>query len=170
VLIPLLSLLLLTTSAGSAPAGANRNPLLPASRTACALVSRAGVQQALGRTVEPGVETTSGSGESVCEFASRGGQVSIALHRFSAKPDPEAELTSLRKALPGAIVRRMENPGKDSEAWVLCLGDAGVQIHMMHSDLDYVMVSVLGLGDAGLVAGSAQAIAGQALVALRAAR
>jgi hypothetical protein len=116
------------------------------------------------------VETTTGSGESVCEFASREGQVSIALHRLAAKPDMEAELVSLQKAFPGASVRRIGSSGKDSEAWLLCLGEAGVQIHLMHSDLDYVMVSVLGFGDASLVAGSAQAIAGQALVTLRAAR
>lgn len=168
--IPLLSVLLLVPSAGSLSNG--RPQVLPAShpRTACELITRAGVQQALGRVVASGVGTALSTSESGCEFASREGQVSLSLQHLDAEPDMEVELKNLQKALPGASVCRLTGFGQNAEAWLVDLGDAGVQIHMIHAGRDYVLVSLLGLGNAVLVADSARTIAHQVLASLLSSR
>jgi hypothetical protein len=170
VLLPLVSLLLLVPSAGSVSNARSQGIPVVRQRTACQLITRAGAQQALGRVVANGVETAESTVESSCEFAARGGQVTLSLHHLDAKPDMEGELRNLQNALPGAAVRRLTGFGKDTDVWMLDLGDAGVQIHLIHAEREYVMVSVLGLGDEGLVFDSARTIAHQALLTLLTAR
>jgi hypothetical protein len=79
-------------------------------------------------------------------------------------------LRNLQNAFPGTAVPRLTGFGKDTDVWMLDLGDAGVQIHLIHAEREYVMVSVLGLGDEGLVFDSARTIAHQALLTLLTAR
>ena len=170
MLIPLLSVLLLVPSAGSLSNGRRQVLAVAHQRTACELITRAGVQQALGRVVANGVGTSQSVRESGCEFAAREGQVTISLQHLDVKPEMEAELNNLQKALPGAAVCRLTGFGERAEVWLVGLGDAGVQIHMIFGERDYVMVSLLGLGEAGLVSDSARSISHQVLAILLSAR
>jgi hypothetical protein len=133
------------------PAG----PALPV----CAVVTRADVEAATGRAVDDGSEEVEGR-TSTCEYAAKGGVVSIAIQRLAGKPDLRLEIAAMQKEIPESVVRQATGFG---EAFYLDVPGAGTQLHIVSGSSAHVMVSILGLGEAPEVAGAAAEIARKAL-------
>ncbi len=157
--MPLFLYLLLHLASDARPAPISR-PEPVRTLSACALVTRADVERALGRSVGNGKEEADG-GNSSCDYAGGKGQVTITIQRLKSKPDMTAELASLKAAIPDARVR--EVGGLGPVAFFLDIADYGTQLHVIRGDRDYVLVSVLGFGDAEQVSAAAERMARQAL-------
>jgi hypothetical protein len=109
--------------------------------------------------VNDGDEETQGRA-STCHYATKGGLVSITIQKLTAKPDLRLEIGSLKKKLPEAVVR--DAPGFP-QAFYLDLPNAGTQLHIANNNLQHLMISILGLGDASQVSGAAAQIARKAM-------
>ena len=120
----------------------------------------ADLERALGRRFGRGQEESRGA-ESTCDYGAGNGQVSITIQRLSAKVDIGVEMESLKKSIPDSSVRLISGVG--STAFFLDIAGAGTQLHVIRGDRDYVMVSILGFGDAAAVSGAAERIARAAL-------
>ena len=145
-------------SAGTWNLPSNRS-LGPYHLTACSLVTRADVEEVVGRSVNDGDEETQGRA-STCHYATKGGLVSITIQKLTAKPDLQQEIAALKKELPDAVVR--DAPGFP-EAFYLDLPGAGTQLHIAKDNSQHLMISILGFGDASQVSGSAAQIARKAM-------
>ncbi len=128
--------------------------------TACAAVTRAEVEEALGQAVGRGREETAGM-ESSCDYAAGNGQVTVTLQRLAAKLDLPFEMRSLKAVAPEGRVR--EAAGVGTLAFFLDIPGAGTQLHVLRGEREYLMVSVLGFGEAEHVAAAAEAMARKAL-------
>lgn len=124
--------------------------------TACEAVTAADLQTALGVAFGRGVEAAG-----VCDYSARNAAVSIAVRKLAVKPDLALEMDAMRRELPGAIARRVE--GIAEAAFVLEIPGAGAQVHAIRADGEYVMVSILGLGEAANVERAAARLARLAL-------
>ncbi len=150
--------LLFALAAAGAPSatpsrGAARQPVVA---TACSTATREEVRRALGVEIAQGMEERKGA-ESSCTFQGEGGQVVLTVLR-SDRPLGLAEgLDALRSALPAAKVA-VAPLGKGS-ALMVDLGAEGVQWHVVQRERQYLMVSVLGFGDAAEMAPRAAQIA-----------
>jgi len=127
---------------------------------ACSAVTAADLERALGRRFGPGHEESRGD-ESTCDYGAGNGQVSITMQHLSAKLDIPAEIESLKKSIEDSSVRMVSGLG--SAAFYLDIARAGTQLHVVREDRDYVMVSILGFGDAPQVSAAAERIARAAL-------
>ena len=127
--------------------------------TACAMVTRTDVEQAIGRPVDDGNEEIDGPA-STCDYAGGGGLVSITVQRLAAKPDRAVEIASLKKEMPDGAERAA--PGF-ADAFFWDLPEAGTQLHVLNGDRQHVMVSILGFGEAPAVAAAAERIARKAI-------
>jgi hypothetical protein len=152
-------LLLLSLVANTRPAPAQK-PVPIKAVTACLAVTRADLEQALGRSFSAGKEESSGA-ESSCDYVADGGQVTIMIHRLTEALDMPAELESLKSAIPGASLREVAGIG--TRAFFLDIGDAGTQLHVIRGNRDYLLVSILGFGDATRVSAAAEKMARKAL-------
>ena len=128
--------------------------------TACAAVTKAEVEEALGQEVGKGREETAGP-ESSCDYPAGTGQVTVTLRRLAAKLDLPFEMKSLKAAVPEGRVRAV--PGVATLAFFLEIPGAGTQLHVLRGERDYLMVSVLGFGNSGEAAAAAEALARKAL-------
>jgi len=153
-----LSLLLLFAS-HSASVSSGTAPLRPL--TACGAAPRADVEEALGHALTNGKEQKTENG-SVCQYDGNGGQVTILLQHSTDKLDISAEIRNLQATFPDATMREASGLGK--RAVFLDIPDVGTQLHVIRGDYDYVMVSVLGFGDASRVAPAAEKIARHILI------
>jgi hypothetical protein len=124
--------------------------------TACGAISRAEIQRVVGRTLDPGRESRVVD-QSTCDYSSKTGKVMITIQRLREKLDIPAEVESLKTAIPEATVRPVRGIG--TCAFFLDIADAGTQLHIIREDRDYVLVSILGFGDAGHVSAAAERIA-----------
>jgi hypothetical protein len=120
----------------------------------------ADLESALGRRFRRGLEESRGA-ESTCDYGTGNGQVSITLQRLSAKLDIPAEIESLKESIPESKARMA--PGLGSVAFFLDIEGAGTQLHVIRDERDYVMVSILGFGDAAQVSAAAERLARAAL-------
>ena len=118
------------------------------------------VERALGRAFGRGEEETHGA-DSTCDYASGSGQVSITIQRLAAKPDLAVEMRALRQTIEGSSVRAASGIGE--AAFFLDVAGAGTQLHVIRGERDYVMVSILGCGDAAVVSHAAEQLARTAL-------
>jgi hypothetical protein len=128
--------------------------------SACDLVTRADVVQALGFAVEQG----RGHDEafaSTCDYAARHGQISVTFQRLGKTLDVEAAMAALQASIPDSSVRKARGLG--ARAFFLDIAGAGTQLYVIRDGSEYLMVSVLGLGEAAQVAPVAEAIARRAL-------
>ena len=153
-----LSLLLLLSSHSPSVSG-GATPLRPL--TACAAAPRADVEGALGHALTNGKEQKTENG-SICQYDGNGGQVTILLQHATEKLDIPAEIRNLQATFPDATMR--EAPGLGKRAVFLDMPDIGTQLHVIRGDYDYVMVSVLGFGEASRVAPAAEKIARRILI------
>jgi hypothetical protein len=154
------AIFLLFASAVSTPPAAVQRPASSTAAGACSAVTAADLERALGRRFGPGHEEGRG-GESTCDYGSGNGQVSITIQRLSVKLDIPAEVENLKKSIEDSSVRMVSGLG--SAAFYLDIAGAGTQLHVVRDDRDYVMVSILGFGDAPQVSAAAERIARAAL-------
>jgi hypothetical protein len=164
LVITLSYLLLLAAAVTDAPPARVPAPLPGRAVTACLAVTKADIEQALGRPVSTGKEEKSG-GESTCDYAGGLGHVTITVERLEARLDVPAELESLKALVPEATQIR-EITGIGSRAFFLDIGEAGTQLHVIRGEREYVLVSVLGFGNAGKVSAAVEALARKALTRL----
>jgi hypothetical protein len=156
----LTSLPLLLLLSSHSPSALPVRPLELRAETACGAATRADVEEALGRTVANGRESRSDGG-SVCSYVGAGGEVTITLQHAAAKLDIPEEIRNLQASYPTATMR--EAPGIGKRAVFLDMPDIGTQLHVIRSDHDYLMISILGFGDAARVAPAVEKIARKAL-------
>ncbi len=154
----MLPILVLLLSAAYSPVA---SPVL-----ACSAVPRAEIERAVGRSLQPGSEVTS-AGDSSCSYSAGGVTVSIEIQRLDAPLDLPTELEQLRATFPGARLRRV--PGVGAMAFAMEIPGAGTQVHVLPSEREYGLVSVLGLEDGHAGADAATGIA-QAVLSHRSAR
>ncbi len=128
--------------------------------SACSAVTADDLERALGRRFWRGQEETRGA-ESTCDYGAGNGQVSITIQRLNAKLDIPAEIASLKQSIPESTVRMASGFG--NAAFFLDIEGAGTQLHVIRDDRDYVMVSILGFGDAAAVSAAAERVARAAL-------
>ena len=155
-MVPLLLLLAFATrSTTSFP------PKPPATRvvTACLAVTRSDVQFALGRAVGPGQEGSSGN-ESTCDYATDRGQVSVTVQQLQQEVDIKAETAALLREIECSSARPAPNLG--AQAFFLDIPGAGTQLHVIRGR-DYLLVSILGFGEAWQMSGAAESLARTAL-------
>ena len=127
---------------------------------ACSAVTAADLERALGRRFGRGQEESHGA-ESTCDYGAGNGQVSITIQRLNAKVDIATEIESLKANIPQATVRMISGLG--NVALFLDIAGAGTQLHTIRDDRDYVMVSILGFGDAAAVSPAAERLVRAAL-------
>ena len=123
-------------------------------------MTAADLERALGRRFGHGREESHGA-ESTCDYGAGNGQVSITIQRLNAKVDIATEIESLKTNIPESMVRMISGLG--STAFFLDIAGAGTQLHAIKGERDYVMVSILGFGDAAAVSTAAERLARAAL-------
>ena len=151
--------LLFAAAASTRPAVVSR-PAPSKALGACSAVTAADLERALGRRFGRGQEESHGA-ESTCDYGAGNGQVSITIQRLNAKVDIATEIESLKTSIPESTVRMISGLG--STAFYLDIAGAGTQLHAIRDDRDYVMVSILGFGDAAAVSTAAERLARAAL-------
>jgi hypothetical protein len=134
--------------------------LMPHQLTACSIVTKADVEEAIGMSVSNGVEEIQGKA-STCDYSTKTGLVSITIQKLTQKPDLKMEIAALKKEIPEGVVRAA--PGFP-EAFYLDIPDAGTQLHIVDGGSQHLMVSILGFGDASKVSGVAVQIARKAMM------
>jgi hypothetical protein len=127
---------------------------------ACSAVTAVDLERALGRSFGPGQQESHGN-ESTCDYGAGNGQVSITIQRLNAKVDIATEVESLKASIPESTVRITS--GLATTAFFLDIARAGTQLHAIRDDRDYVMVSILGFGDAAAVSKAAERLMRAAL-------
>ncbi len=158
---------LLVAFSGDGRAPANK-PSSLSFTAACTVVTRADVEQALGRPVGRGKEDTSGDSSS-CDYAAGSGIVTITVERVRARLDVHAEAASLQRAIPEGRLREAHlaetaaGTPAETTAFYLDIDGAGTQLHVIRGGHDYVLVSVLGFGEPDRVSQAAEKIARKAL-------
>jgi hypothetical protein len=153
------ALILLLAAVSSKPAAAPR-PAASKAPGACSAVTADDLERALGRPFRRGQEESHGA-ESTCDYGAGNGQVSITIQRLQAKPDIAVEIAGLKESIPESTVRMVGGFG--GVAFFLDIEGAGTQLHVIRDDRDYVMVSILGFGDATQVSAAAERVVRAAL-------
>jgi hypothetical protein len=123
-------------------------------------VTKADVVKALGLAVERGEEQADES-VSTCSYSRQHGLVSITLQRLQKKLNIEAEIAALKASIPDSTIRGADGLGE--RAFFLDMPGAGTQLYVIHGDSDFLMVSVLGFGEASRVSPAAESLARKAL-------
>ena len=154
----MLAIILLFAAAGTPPPPAPRTAP-PKAFGACSAVTAADLESALGRGFGHGQEETRGA-ESTCDYGAGNGQVSITIQRLNGKVDVAAEIAGMKQSIEDSSVRMAAGLG--SPAFFLDIAGAGTQLHVIRGR-DYVMVSILGFGDAQAVSAAAERLARKAL-------
>lgn len=157
----------LLMAASTAPATTPPKPVGPAtasvvrgSVSACSAVTKADVAQALGLGVEKEDEQQEKLA-STCTYTRRRAQVSVTVQRLQKKLNMETEMAALKASMPDSAVR--EASGLGDRAFFLDIPGAGTQLYVINGDSDFVMVSVLGFGEATQVSPAAEALVRKAL-------
>jgi hypothetical protein len=125
----------------------------------CEVVTKPDVELALGRHLVGAGWTTRSSRER-CDYQAEGGQVTIRLEHSATTLDPKTEFAALKKAFRGSHARQLAGMG--APAILLDLPEAGTQVFVIEGDHRYLLVSILGFGDAAKVSKAAELLARQA--------
>ena len=126
----------------------------------CQVVTHQDVQQAFKRPFAKGTEDSN-----ACEYAALGEQVvAIKMQHSATKLDVQAEQLTLRKAFPEARMRDVAGFG--APAFFLDLPGIGTQLFVIRGDHDFLLVSVMGLGEGKKLTNPTRQIAKVALVRL----
>ena len=156
MLLPIYLLIALSSIPQTQPV---THPVTSNRATACAVVTKADVEEAIGRRVNDPTEETAGR-SSNCDYAIKGGLVSITIQRLTAKPDLQAEIAALKKEIPEGVVR---NSSDFPQACYLDIPGAGTQLHIISNNNQHLMISILGLGDPSEVSAAALQLARKAI-------
>jgi hypothetical protein len=108
---------------------------------ACTAVSADDLHLTLGVNFRGGQETSAGR-QSTCDYVAGSAQVSVSIQRVNGPIDLAAEIEALKQELPGARCRML-----DAATFAVEIPAAGVQVHSLRGGRDYIMISILGLGD-----------------------
>jgi hypothetical protein len=154
------ALFLMFAAAVSGKPAATPSPSPTKAIGACTAVTSRDLERALGRQFGHGQEDTRGS-ESTCDYGTGNGQVSIVIMRLNEKLDLRAEIASIQRTVENAKVRMAPEFG--TTAFFLDIDGAGTQLHVVRGERDYVMVSILGFGEAPTVSAAATRVAKAAL-------
>jgi hypothetical protein len=154
------SLSLLTLLASHTSPALPSRPIALHTETACSAATKADIEEALGHSLSNGKESRTDTG-TVCNYVGAGGEVTVMLQHASSRLDVPEEIRNLQASFPNATMR--EAPGLGKRAVFLDMPDIGTQLHVIRSDYDYLMISVLGFGDATRVAPAVEKIARKAL-------
>lgn len=127
---------------------------------ACSAVTAGDLERALGRRFGSGQEHNRGA-ESTCDYGAGNGLVSITIQHLATTLDVPAEIESLKRNIADSTVRM--SSGLGSTAFYLDIASAGTQLHVIRDGRDYVMVSILGMGEAAQVSPAAERLARAAL-------
>jgi hypothetical protein len=127
--------------------------------TACLAVTRGDVESALGRRVGKGEEESS-AGTSSCDYVSPRGRVTIIVQRLAGQVDVGAESAALEREIEGSKARIATGFGE--AAFFLDILGGGTQLHVIRGR-DYLLVSVLGFGEAEQVWDAVERLARTAL-------
>jgi len=150
VLIPLLL---------AAAAAHNLSPVPPRAGpkavSACLALTRWDVQFALGRSVGRAQEETSAS-SSTCDYSTDRGRVTVTLQRLDRDPELASEIAALKSEIEGATARPASAVGP--VAFFLDIAGAGTQLHVIRGR-EYLLVSVLGFGEAARVSRAVEKMA-----------
>jgi hypothetical protein len=123
----------------------------------CEVVTNLEVRQAFKHPFAKGTGDASS-----CEYSALDQQVvAIKLHHSTHKIDVQAEMLTLRKAFPDARMR--DATGFANPAFFLDHPGIGTQLFVIRGEHDFLLVSVMGLGEAKRVAPGAKQIAKKAL-------
>lgn len=144
----------------TAPPAAPAKPVSSQILTACAAVTRADVEELLGRQVGRGQEEMQPQG-STCDYTGTHGMVSISVQRLPGSVDLDADLQAMRAALPGSTLRNITGFGVP--AFFLDIPGGGTQLHILQAPQRHLMISVLGFGEASAVSPAAERIARRTL-------
>jgi hypothetical protein len=128
--------------------------------SACAAVTKTDVFQALGVAVEKDRETVEGPA-STCDYYRWHGQVSVTVRSFEKKLNLDPEIAALKESFPDSAIR--EATGLGARAFFLDIPGAGTQLYVIQGDSSFLMVSILGFGEAAQVSPAAEALARKAL-------
>jgi hypothetical protein len=109
--------------------------------SACAVVTQAQVEAAVGNPVAAGVERT-GPSHTACEFEGRNGAVTVELHQVAATVTLDQQTEALRQAFPDATFDKVKVG--DTPGFAMHIPDTGTQIHLLRADRNYLLISVLG--------------------------
>jgi hypothetical protein len=151
---------LLAAAAASSPAGPSQQLAPVKTLSACSAVTPADLERAFGLTFGRGQEETHAT-ESTCDYASGHGQVSITIQRLARKLDMPKEIEAMKQTIEGSSVRLAEGIG--TTAFYLDIPSAGTQLHVIIGERNYLMVSVLGFGDASTVSAATEKLTHAAL-------
>lgn len=128
-----LALLLLSASTAGAP------PL-----AFCSAVSLSQVELAIGHRLEAATPEYSRQA-STCDYGLGDTAVRIATQHLPAPLDLTTEIATLKAAFPGATIAEIKGLG--TRAFALHVPDAGIQLHILQGDREYLLISVMGAGD-----------------------
>ena len=129
------------------------------SGSACLTLTRSDVQAALGRRVGKPEEQNS-EAVSTCDYATDRGRVTVTLQRLDRDPDIASEIAALQLEIEGASARPAPNFGP--QAFYLDIAGAGTKLHIVRGR-DYLLISVLGFGEAPSVVAAVERMARAAL-------
>lgn len=133
-------------------------PLAPIA--ACEIVTNAEVRAVFKRPFAKGAGDASS-----CEYGALEEQiVAIRMQHVIRKLDVAAEMLTLRKALPMARLR--DAKGFSTPAFFMDLPGAGTQLFVIRGDHDFLLVTVLGIGEGKKVGPGAAHLAKIALTRL----
>lgn len=136
-------LLMVLTFGGVTRAAQQAKPNVAAKPpSACSLVTRAEIEQAIGTTIGNGVTHEAGEAD-VCAYAnSKGNKVNIFVSRSQNKRDFSALVGQAKEALPNAKVREFQGLG---ERALLVEDPNGPTILSVYRGGDALVVSVYGI-------------------------
>jgi hypothetical protein len=98
---------------------------------------------------------------STCDYSRRHGQVSVTVQSLQQKLNLEPEIAALKESFPDSAIR--EATGLGARAFFLDIPGAGTQLYVIQGDSNFLMVSILGFGEAAQVSPAAEALARKAL-------
>lgn len=131
MLAPLALLLLSSSTAGAS------------SLALCTTVSQAQVELALGHRLEAAAPEYSRL-TSTCDYGQGDTAVRIATQHLTTPLDLNIEIATLKAAFPSAEISALKGLG--TQALALNLPDAGIQLHILQGDREYLLISVMGAG------------------------
>jgi hypothetical protein len=149
-----ITLLLLMFAGSTAPLV--KKPTAPLNLTVCEAVTRQQVEAALERKVWAG-EWQVRSAPDRCDYQVDGGQITIRSEHSDTILEPKREFSGLRESFPEANIREFSL--NDSPAMLLELPHTGVQVFVIPTSRQYVMVSILGFGESPRISEAARRLA-----------
>jgi glc operon protein GlcG len=143
----LLFSLALTFSLIPAPPAENRpSPPQTGTVAVCSAVSKPEIEAVIGHLLDAAGEEH-GKFESTCNYSAGDVAVTISIRYLTQAFDLQSETRNLQAAFPDLKLREMTGLG--ARAFALEIPGAGVQLHVLPDENQYLMVSVLGVGGGG---------------------